>query len=545
MNLNMQILTYNMTQYQIEPHLTADTSLSLCGARPFPPREEDLEHQERYVYVASASSVTPGDISILKNIILVLKPTDKDGAQYKKLCAEDQNLILVFPPAQPRDVLCAVSEIFEFYCEQMAKLLYAVAENRSLAHCLNIACHLFHDPMFMLDTASTLVAYTTEDGGGMDLREEIWPSILANGHISLNAMNYYEKANEPISNMLKRHAFFHTIDPTLYHSIRINIFIDDVRVGRILIADDYAPLGEGYLAIADYISPLISTIIRKQDEIRNLRQTELEQFVCRQLDGFQYKNLSIVRKHLSGLHWDINGNYHLIRIIDQDEGLNDVSTFTMRNIRSLFPSCIMTIYKDCAVFLINSASCEPPLSAQEEQLLELGKAHDLKIGVSMRFSKITAMKAQYELVSATMEVGMRLAPKEIIYLYQDLADLVWLHLLQKGSTGIQVGDICCEEIRILHDYDKKYHTSLVESLMVYLLSERSLLKASERLHLHRNSLVYRLDKINSIVDLDLSDPLYRRYLLASCYALCYMEGGLPLGLMRSKGQSSGEEKHYK
>ena len=72
-----------------------------------------------------------------------------------------------------------------------------------------------------------------------------------------------------------------------------------------------------------------------------------------------------------------------------------------------------------------------------------------------------------------------------------------------------------KELRILRDHDEKNHSDLLKTLYFYLLEERSLIKASERLNVHRNSIVYRTNKINEIVDIDLDDTDTRSNVLSA------------------------------
>ena len=72
-----------------------------------------------------------------------------------------------------------------------------------------------------------------------------------------------------------------------------------------------------------------------------------------------------------------------------------------------------------------------------------------------------------------------------------------------------------KELRMLQDHDKKNHSDLLKTLYFYLLEERSLIKASERLDVHRNSIVYRTNKINEIVDIDLDDTNTRSNILSA------------------------------
>lgn len=55
-------------------------------------------------------------------------------------------------------------------------------------------------------------------------------------------------------------------------------------------------------------------------------------------------------------------------------------------------------------------------------------------------------------------------------------------------------------------YDQKHGASLVETLRAYLLSGGSIPRACETMYVHRNTLKYRLERIQEIAEVDLDDP---------------------------------------
>lgn len=59
----------------------------------------------------------------------------------------------------------------------------------------------------------------------------------------------------------------------------------------------------------------------------------------------------------------------------------------------------------------------------------------------------------------------------------------------------------------------------VETLRVYLSNERSLVKAAKELFVHRNTLVYRINKILEILICDLEDSYTREYMRLSIRVL--------------------------
>ena len=58
----------------------------------------------------------------------------------------------------------------------------------------------------------------------------------------------------------------------------------------------------------------------------------------------------------------------------------------------------------------------------------------------------------------------------------------------------------------LHEYDEKHQTQLLESLEVFLNHDSNTKAAASALHVHINTLLYRLKRISEIGDIDLNNP---------------------------------------
>ena len=57
----------------------------------------------------------------------------------------------------------------------------------------------------------------------------------------------------------------------------------------------------------------------------------------------------------------------------------------------------------------------------------------------------------------------------------------------------------------LEDYDRHYNTGLMGTLKQYLICARNITKAAGILNIHRNTLLYRLNRIKEITNLDLEN----------------------------------------
>lgn len=71
----------------------------------------------------------------------------------------------------------------------------------------------------------------------------------------------------------------------------------------------------------------------------------------------------------------------------------------------------------------------------------------------------------------------------------------------------------------LANYDRERGSGLVRTLTVYFETGTNASKTSERLYLHRNSLLYRLERIQELTGLDLRDHESRLILQLGLLAL--------------------------
>ena len=81
------------------------------------------------------------------------------------------------------------------------------------------------------------------------------------------------------------------------------------------------------------------------------------------------------------------------------------------------------------------------------------------------------------------------------------------------------------QIRKLLAYDRQYHTDYLETLKVYLNNRASITSASKQLHMHRNTLQNRINRISEIVESDFSNWETRRLLLYSIDFIHFVEKG--------------------
>lgn len=88
-------------------------------------------------------------------------------------------------------------------------------------------------------------------------------------------------------------------------------------------------------------------------------------------------------------------------------------------------------------------------------------------------------------------------------------------LLAEINENAHCRDLLHPALDVLREYDEAKQTDLFNTLKIYLENDCNAQKCGRILFLHRNSLVYRIHKIQEVSGCDLSDPVERSYLRIS------------------------------
>lgn len=96
-----------------------------------------------------------------------------------------------------------------------------------------------------------------------------------------------------------------------------------------------------------------------------------------------------------------------------------------------------------------------------------------------------------------------------------------LYLINTPDKDILINYVN-EEILILYNYDKENKTNYLETLYFYLVNQKSINEAGKQLFLHRNTIIYRIDKIKEIINYNLDDNLKNISLINSINVLNFI-----------------------
>lgn len=143
---------------------------------------------------------------------------------------------------------------------------------------------------------------------------------------------------------------------------------------------------------------------------------------------------------------------------------------------------------------------------REEQRIgrfrKLLKKFRCSCGASIPFTDLLHTPDYIRQAKDALELGRHRAEKGKIFYYRDCALLAVLH---PGAVNMPERNFLHPAVRILRAYDAKHHTEFLRTLQSWVTHLGRQAEVLEELHVHRNTLPYRLDKIEKLTGYSLAD----------------------------------------
>lgn len=137
-------------------------------------------------------------------------------------------------------------------------------------------------------------------------------------------------------------------------------------------------------------------------------------------------------------------------------------------------------------------------------------------GFSASFQRLANMAQGYQEAKSTLQYGMLLDVKSgrRIFRFYDHLDY---QLIGLAAKNVDVTSFVHPVLRTLLRFDQKHATDYYTTLAEYLVEETELTfnEIADKLHVHRNTLRYRIDKICEITGITLSDVTMKQQILFS------------------------------
>ncbi len=313
-----------------------------------------------------------------------------------------------------------------------------------------------------------------------------------------------------------------------YSLLVANIFVDDVRYGKIVFTDTNRPFTKGFISLAQYFSSFMGTLTQRAISAGKIGDAPDNFFV----ELLYRKHVDEVwfTRHLQTLGIR-NGNLMqlLVTVPREDKPSSSSLKRVEAELRNRFASSATFLYQDSVVTILFGEGQLQVSKGISQALDRFPHPGFACCGISLSFYDLRQLRFYYQqALSAlsTLKSDAALASDEGSgrrwYRFYD-GSCFFHDFLHRYDIDVDSHWLIHPRVRRLHEYDLANESNNVECLKTYLEYGCSIKNAAEAMYMHYNTFLYRIERIKEVADIDLrnNDELHNGFfhILLSCKLL--------------------------
>lgn len=274
-----------------------------------------------------------------------------------------------------------------------------------------------------------------------------------------------------------------------------------------IVAGDHPLMALDELAI-EHAATVAALILLKEQAVRETQNNLRGDFFAQLLRSSERDSLMLERAHLVGYHFD--RSHQVLFVLCKAATSATLTTLTARLDRWLRTQGVsgLVITRERGLAVVAEAKSEMVgQTLAEKMVLEVSNpAQVLVVGVGRLVPSGESLRRSYDEAREAAEIGERLGKPPRAVLFWKLGLLDWLHHLPQD---VLAGNPFLKTVQGLAEHDRKTNGDLVRTLDSYLEHGGALAEAAAALNVHRNTLLYRIGRIEEITGMDLKDTTQR------------------------------------
>jgi purine catabolism regulator len=165
------------------------------------------------------------------------------------------------------------------------------------------------------------------------------------------------------------------------------------------------------------------------------------------------------------------------------------------------------------VVLVEGSRSEAIVELCQRIITEAQPLEDtIRVGASPLHEDAATLQRAYEHALEALALLPALGDDRKVAQFDELGILHWLHAVPQDLLA---ENAFARSIQRLAEHDRARGAELLHTLEVFLACDGNSVRAAEKLIVHRHTLKYRLQRIEELCDVDLSDPLCKLNLRAA------------------------------
>jgi PucR C-terminal helix-turn-helix domain/GGDEF-like domain len=373
---------------------------------------------------------------------------------------------------------------------------------------IKIANEIFNSPVVFTDDNYRIISQFPHHPIG----DPIWDTLIENKILSLETVWEYRTllSNEKADKFRPFYANWGLA--TNVPRIMGTLYKDDRIFGHLEILLGTRPFCEDDIELAQLVLNALNIEIRNKlkNNLWRPSPSVYLQDMLKKDASYQVKNHAEI-----SLHKHISGDYTLlVTPIGTHAAKKSFAASAVTELSIKYHNIISTIYEDSIVILlgeVDSSDFQPKDNPYIKQILNFLKDHNLVSGISNCFNNLYDIPIYYKQALLTAKIAIK-KNDTTLGSYNDYAPMHMFLTLSEEEDPEAYIHPSLEQIR---SYDQTHNTEYFNTLRVYSMTMHNKDSTATRLCIHRNTLLYRLNRIRDLFDVCYENERTSIHLLTS------------------------------
>lgn len=403
-----------------------------------------------------------------------------------------------------------VQSVFDYF-EDWKSCMQEHVNAQNFQAAISLAWQVLHNPVVLFDGNNRVLGITKQYSP--DALDVEWSYLSRFGYSSIDAVRQLRLNSQPLAGYMNNAgAGVVAADNSQvnYGSATFGLSWGDVSCGRLTIISSERALNPGDYQLMQLLVQMLEPAMG-QMFYRNEQNSTVDVFLNLLL-GKPYGEDQLIAR-LRYTNWSVDDSYYVtVLSLDEDGDSSDYYSGQLRSIlQSNIFNCIV-LKNESDLILLSSRNLYKDSGALEV-LKNLTEKNPLHIGFSIACKGIAGIGSLYSQARYAVSRGLELDEKASLFRFFDVAaDFMLEKPLGQAVSAVMP---CIQELW----QERRGGDDLVNTLRCYLNNNCSAVKTASDLFIHRNTVLYRVQKAEEALGLDFHNVYDRNYYLMAIRVL--------------------------
>ena len=506
MNLTINILLDRLQNFSLEAHIAKSDHHAFVRPAMLP-RDYSLMREDQ-IHICRLSDALRASAQVDGRYYICVRDRIKDAEETDERLT---GMIIINENLEVECLLNSVYEVFRQINEWHRAMLEGLVKEKSLEDILALSEPILNNTVNISDSAFMLLARTN----GIETDDPISLRLMENGCHPEATLQMFRKANRFAAwkraggIMINRER---TLGP--YDLVNRIFHFQNTYFTHVVMVCDHHPLNDGLLELFALLTDIVAIYAERNWKNKNALSHNYDSFLTDLISGTLTDNEDIEeRARYLGLRTE---DRMVLLKITLEEGAEPALGRIGHELTGLLPSVEVILYDHALLALVHFLSVTDTLENHTEDLRAFFSRHHAAAAASSTYRGLKNTSAAYRQASLAMKYRKEREKGRVSALFSEAPVLeepttfqtqVLYSLLGEAPQEAEIWRYSdyYKALRDIYQNDALHSTNNLQLLRTYLWNERRATETGQKLHMHRNNVIYRISRIETMIGMELSD----------------------------------------